>query len=161
MPAMSAPQAVVILENVRSAHNVGAIFRTAESVGVAKIYLVGYTPAPLDRFGRGVPDLQKTALGADAMVPWEQHTYIGELITGLKEEGFVIVAVERMEDAMDYKEYEPGDSVAFVFGNEIDGVSTEALALADTVISLPMKGRKESLNVSVATGIVLYRVLDR
>lgn len=158
---MSAHEAVVILENVRSAHNVGAIFRTAESVGVVKLYLVGYTPAPIDRFGRPVPDLQKTALGADAMVPWKQHTYIGELIAELKAEGFAIVAVERTEDAMDYKEYEPGDRVAFVFGNEIDGVSPEALVAADAVISLPMKGRKESLNVSVATGIVLYRVLDR
>jgi tRNA G18 (ribose-2'-O)-methylase SpoU len=158
---MSQSEAVVILENVRSAHNVGAIFRTAESVGVAKIYLVGYTPAPVDRFGRAVPDLQKTALGADAMVPWEQHTYICTLITELKGKGFRTVAVERTDDALDYKAYEPGDRVAFVFGNEVDGVSSEALAAADAVISLPMKGRKESLNVSVAAGIVLYRVLDR
>lgn len=158
---MSACEALVILENVRSAHNVGAIFRTTESIGASKLYLVGYTPAPLDRFGRAVPDLQKTALGADKMVPWEQHTYIGELLGQLKAEGFAIVAVERTDDAIDYKTYEPGDRVAFVFGNEVDGVSKEALALADTVISLPMKGQKESLNVSVAAGIVLYRVLDR
>lgn len=158
---MSAKEAVVILENVRSAHNVGAIFRTAESVGVAKIYLVGYTPAPLDRFGRPVPDLEKTALGADKMVPWEQCGDSAALIHKLKAEGFAIVAVERTETALDYKAYEPGDRVAFVFGNEVDGVSAETLAAADAVISLPMKGRKESLNVSVATGIVLYRVLDR
>ena len=158
---MSAREAVVILENVRSAHNVGAIFRTAESVGVAKIYLVGYTPAPIDRFGRTVPDLQKTALGADAMVPWEQCEDSVALIQKLKAEGFAIVAVERTEDAMDYKEYVPSDRVVFIFGNEVDGVSSEALAASDVVISLPMKGRKESLNVSVATGIVLYRMLDR
>lgn len=158
---MSTQKAVVILENVRSAHNVGAIFRTAESVGVTKIYLVGYTPAPLDRFGRIVPDLQKTALGADAMVAWEQFVDIGILIAKLKAEGFSVVAVERTADAIDYKVYEPGDRAAFVFGNEVDGVSTEALAAADAVIALPMKGRKESLNVSVATGIVLYRLLDR
>ncbi len=158
---MSACEAVVILENVRSAHNVGAIFRTAESVGITKIYLVGYTPAPLDRFGRSVPDLQKTALGADTMVPWEQCEDMAPLIQKLKTESFAIVAVERTDDAMDYKEYVPGDRVAFVFGNEVDGVSSEALAAAGVVISLPMKGRKESLNVSVATGIVLYRALDR
>jgi len=157
---MSQTEAVVILENVRSAHNVGAIFRTAESIGVQKLYLVGYTPAPIDRFGRSVPDLQKTALGADAMVQWEQCTHIGTLITRLQQEGFAIVGVERTDDAKDYKAYVPGDRIAFIFGNEVDGVSPEALALADVVISLPMRGRKESLNVSVATGIVLYRVLD-
>ena len=153
-------EAVVILENVRSAHNVGAIFRTAESVGVAKLYLVGYTPAPIDRFGRSVPDLQKTALGADAMVPWEQRADISTLITELKNNGFSVVAVERTDTAVDYKAHVPGDRVAFIFGNEVDGVSPEAQIAADVVISLPMKGRKESLNVSVATGIVLYRLLD-
>jgi len=157
---MREKEAVVILENVRSAHNVGAIFRTAESVGVAKLYLVGYTPAPIDRFGRAVSDLQKTALGADAMVPWEQCTDISALITELKNNEFSVVAVERTDDAIDYKAYETGDRVALVFGNEVDGVSSEALAAADAVIALPMKGRKESLNVSVATGIVLYRLLD-
>lgn len=158
---MSAQEAVVILENIRSAHNVGAIFRTAESIGIAKIYLVGYTPAPLDRFGRSVPDLEKTALGADKMVPWEQCEDMGALIQKLKADGFALVAVERRDDALDYKAYVPCDRVAFVFGNEVDGVSSEALAAADVVISLPMKGLKESLNVSVATGIVLYRMLDR
>lgn len=157
---MSKTDAVVILENVRSAHNVGAIFRTAEAIGISKIYLVGYTPAPLDRFGRAQPDVAKTALGADKMVPWEQAPESDGLITRLKGEGREVIAVERTDEALDYKTCEVSDTVAFIFGNEIDGVSENSLKNADQVISLPMNGMKESLNVSVTAGIVLYRLLD-
>lgn len=157
---MNKTEGVVILENVRSAHNVGAIFRTAEAIGVAKIYLVGYTPAPLDRFGRAQPDVVKTALGADKMVPWEQVDDSVSLVTSLQKEGVKVVAVELADNAIDYKDCACGESVAFVFGNEIDGVSKEVLAQADEIIALPMNGKKESLNVSVTAGIVLYRLLD-
>lgn len=153
-------EAIVILENIRSAHNVGAIFRTAEAVGVSKIYLVGYTPAPIDRFGRAVPDLLKTALGAENIVPWEQTDTITLLIERLQNEDVKVVAVERSEEARDYKSCNAGAKIAFIFGNEIDGVSKEICEMADEVISLPMRGMKESLNVSVAAGIVLYRLLD-
>lgn len=157
---MSEREAIVILENIRSAHNVGAIFRTAEAVGVSKIYLVGYTPAPIDRFGRAVPDLLKTALGAENIVPWEQTDNIVSLIERLQKEGVKVVAVERSEGALDYKLCNVGAKIAFIFGNEIDGVSKEICEKADEVISLPMRGMKESLNVSVAAGVVLYRLLD-
>ena len=161
MPDMSKPHAVVVLENIRSAHNVGAIFRTAESIGVSKIYLVGYTPAPIDRFGRAQPDIVKTALGADTMVEWEHALSSRAVLEKLKHDGVHIVAVERDTEAIDYKTCNVQVNIAFIFGNEIVGVSKEVLALADEIISLPMNGHKESLNVSVAAGIVLYRLLDR
>lgn len=158
---MSSIEAHVILENVRSAQNVGAILRTADAIGVAKVWMVGYTPAPIDRFGRNVPDLQKTALGAEQTVPWEQRQDVASLLDELKEQGFRIVAVEKKEGANDYKKCELSGKTVLIFGNEIDGVSEEGCERADDIISLPMRGKKESLNVATTAGIVLYRLLDR
>jgi tRNA G18 (ribose-2'-O)-methylase SpoU len=153
-------EAYVILENIRSAYNVGAIFRTSEAIGVSKIYLVGYTPAPVDRFGRKVADIAKTALGAETIVPWESREDIGKLMQELKAANVRLVAVEKVEGALDYKSSKPAEKLAFIFGNEIDGVSKTALTLADEVVALPMRGMKESLNVGTTVGIVLYRLLD-
>ncbi len=150
----------VILENVRSAQNVGAILRTADAIGVAKVWMVGYTPAPIDRYGRNVPDLQKTALGAEQTVPWEQRADIASLLEELKEQGFRIVAVEKKEGASDYKQCELSGPTVLIFGNEVDGVSPESCERADNIISLPMRGKKGSLNVATTAGIVLYRLLD-
>lgn len=153
-------EAFIILENVRSAHNVGAIFRTAEAIGISKIFLGGYTPAPIDRFGRKQPEVAKAALGAELMVPWEKIEDVSVLIARLKEKDTRIITVERSDAAIDYKTCPLGNSVAFIFGNEIDGVESETIASSDAVIALPMKGRKESLNVATTVGIVLYRLLD-
>lgn len=161
MALMQHTEAYVILENIRSAYNVGAIFRTCEAIGVSKIYLVGYTPAPVDRFGRKVGDIAKTALGAEEMIPWESVADMALLIPRLREEGVHILAVERTQSAVDYKKAVIEPRTAFIFGNEVDGVSSEALTHADEVISLPMRGMKESLNVGTTVGIVLYRLLDR
>ena len=157
---MQSPEAIVILENIRSAHNVGAIFRTAEAVGVSKIYLVGYTPAPIDRFGRPQKDIEKTALGAQNVVPWEHVEKSDSLIERLKNEGVTIYAVERAQGAVDYKSVSVEGRVAVVLGNEVDGVEPTSCALADAVIEIPMRGMKESLNVSVAAGIIFYRLFD-
>ena len=147
----------IALDNVRSAHNVGSIFRTAEGAGVEHLYLIGYTPAPTDRFGRAQPDIKKTALGAEEMVPWTHiETYDG-FLEEMRSCDVYIVAVEQGSEARSYVEVSKEKDVVFIFGNEVDGVSEELLRGSNEVVELPMYGKKESLNVSVATGIVLYQ----
>ncbi len=148
-----------MLDNVRSAHNVGSIFRTSDGAGVAKIFLVGYTPAPIDRFGRPQPEIEKTSLGASTTIPWEQVSdeAITEKISTLKVEGFTIVSVEQTDKSVSLYELTPAEKVCYVFGNEIDGVSKTLLNLSDAVVEIPMHGQKESLNVGVSVGIVLFQ----
>ena len=146
----------VILNNIRSAHNVGSIFRTADGAGVSKIYITGYTPAPYDRFGREQKEILKTSLGATHTVPFEVFENIHELIEQLKNEGVAIVSVEQTPTAVAYKTFVPKGDTAFIFGNEITGVEESVLALSDKHIMLPMGGAKESLNVSVCAGIILF-----
>lgn len=148
----------IILDNIRSAHNVGSIFRTAEGAGVSKIYLLGYTPAPIDRFGRPVAEIKKTSLGASDMITWEhvENNKSDDLIVRLKSEGVQIVAVEQSPRSVSLSELERAQKVCYVLGNEIDGVSKKFLDLSDCIVEIPLHGRKESLNVSVAAGIVLF-----
>jgi tRNA G18 (ribose-2'-O)-methylase SpoU len=152
----------LLLDNIRSVYNVGSIFRTAETLGISKIYCSGTTPVPIDRFGRRRKDFAKVSLGAENMVAWE---YIEELkaislIEKLKKEGFQIIALEQAKNSIDYKKVKVGTKTLVILGNEVDGVSESLLKLADTIAEIPMKGWKESLNVSVATGIFLFRLLD-
>lgn len=151
-------QVSVILHDIRSAYNVGSIFRTADGAGVTKIYLTGYTPAPVDRFNRFVKEIAKVALGAEKSVPWEKRE-ITELITGLKKEGTTVVAVEQAENSIPYTDFKPTGDVAFMFGAEVLGLPKALLKAADNVIEIPMHGQKESLNVSVAAGVVLYQLV--
>jgi tRNA G18 (ribose-2'-O)-methylase SpoU len=146
----------IILEDIRSAYNVGAIFRTADAAGVAKVFLVGYTPAPTDRFGRPQPEILKTSLGASDAMAWEQVATTKEIIERLQADGVTVVAVELAEESVLLKDFKEPEHVAYIVGNEVDGVSKEALELADVIVELPMLGQKESLNVSVTAGIVLY-----
>lgn len=154
-------QVVVILDNIRSAHNVGAIFRTADGAGVGKLYICGYTPIP-ETSGKkqGTSKIAKTALGAEQAVPWEHHAHAWRLIKKLKQEGVMIVALEQSNQSIDYKKFKPpvGKTIALILGNEVDGVSKTLLKYADAVIDIPMRGHKESLNVSVAAGIALYEL---
>lgn len=150
-------QTYVILHNIRSAHNVGSVFRTGDGAGVAKIFLTGYTPAPTDRFGRNNPEIEKTSLGAVHTVPYEVVPDIETLIVRLKGEGVAIVAVEQTQHAIEYTSYKVERDTAYIFGNEITGVETEVLAQADTHIMIPMSGSKESLNVSVCAGVILFQ----
>jgi tRNA G18 (ribose-2'-O)-methylase SpoU len=147
----------VILHNIRSAHNVGSVFRTADAAGVSRVYLTGYTPAPLDRFGRVQPDIAKTALGAEQTIPWESHENTVRLIGHLKKEGVQAVAVEQHPKATDYKTFTPAHKTAFIFGNEVEGLSDEVCKATDSIIEIPMRGTKESLNVAVAAGIILFQ----
>ena len=151
----------VILHNIRSAHNVGSIFRTADGAGVSKIFITGYTPAPTDRFGRENAEITKTSLGATHTVPHEVTDDIMVVIKSLKETGVQIVAVEQTERAVEYTKMGQTGDVAFIFGNEITGVEEEILGVSDTHIQIPMSGAKESLNVSVCAGIVLFHFRDQ
>lgn len=147
---------MVILDNVRSAHNVGSVFRTADGAGVEKVFLCGYTPKPIDRFNRPVGEIKKTSLGASESMEWEAGDDICDIITRLKAEGIRVVAVEQTKQSQTLTDFSPPEKVAYVFGNEIEGVQPEALALCDEVVEIPMQGQKESLNVSVTVGIVLF-----
>ena len=151
---------VLIVHNVRSAHNVGSIFRTAETAGVNEIYLTGYTPAPFDKFGRSRKDLAKVALGAEKTVSWKKFAKISEAINKLKKEKFFIIAVEQAKNSLDYKKVKPKQKTAFIVGNEVRGLDRKVLSKCDAVAEIPIKGKKESLNVSVATGVTLFRILD-
>lgn len=152
--------AILILHDIRSAHNVGAIFRTADAAGITKIYLTGITPTPLDRFGKPRKDIAKAALGAEKTIAWEQKKMIMPLIAALRKQGFAIAAVEQSEESIDYKKYKPSTNVAFVLGNEVTGIPLSVLKRCNVVLELPMRGAKESLNVSVAAGITLFRILN-
>jgi tRNA G18 (ribose-2'-O)-methylase SpoU len=150
---------VLILNDIRSTHNVGSIFRTADACGISKIYLVGTTPTPIDRFGRERKDVAKTALGAEKTIPWEYFENINILLTKLKKEKFTIIAIEQSEKAVDYKSVELKNNSAIILGSEVDGVPEDVLKECDIIAEIPMLGKKESLNVSVATGVVLFRIL--
>lgn len=151
---------VLILHDIRSVHNVGSIFRTSDAIGVDTIYLTGYTPSPLDRFGRKRKDLAKVALGAEGSVRWVVESSIDSIIIKLKKDGYTIGALEQHSDSIDYKKYKTPKKLAFILGNEPEGIDEKILKKCDKILEIPMCGEKESLNVSVATGIVLYRLLD-
>lgn len=151
---------ILVLHDIRSAHNVGSMFRTADGAGVSKVYLSGYTPVPADagkaRLTRAERDLGKTALGAEYSVPWERVTDLTGLVRRLRAEGRSIVALESTRGSVDYRTYLPERDMAVFVGNETEGVDPGVLADSDAVLSIPMCGQKESLNVSVAAGIVLF-----
>lgn len=150
-----------ILHNVRSIHNVGSMFRTADGAGISKLYLCGITPTPLDRFGRIRTDFEKVSLGAEKNVAWEYLPSTARAVTRLKKEGFEIVAVEQAKQSISYKAYPArAAKIAFVVGHEVKGVSFALLKKTDRVIEIPMRGEKESLNVSVAFGIIAYHLMQ-
>lgn len=154
-------EVVVVLDNIRSVHNVGAIFRTADAFGIDKIFLCGVTPTPVDRFGRERSDLHKSALGAEKSVSWKYISSTLLCVEQLKEEGYTVVCVEQAKNSIDYKTVTLKNKTCFVFGNEVDGVSKEVLQQADQIAQIQMLGKKESLNVSVTFGIVIARILNR
>ena len=150
---------ILILHNIRSVENVGTMFRTADAVGINKIYLTGYTPAPLDRFGRKRGDLAKSALGAEEFVSWEQKKLVCPVIAKLKRDRFLIIAIEQDKKSIDYKKVKIKRKNAFIVGAEVTGIPKNILKKCDIIAEIPMHGKKESLNVSVALGIVLFGVL--
>ena len=155
------PQIALVLDSIRSAHNVGSLFRTADAVGVEKIFLCGTTPSPIDRFGRARSDIAKVALGAEKTVVCESVASTTDAILKLKDDGYQIIAIEQSPQAVDYKKVVPTFPTAFVLGTEVTGLSEEILKIADVVAEIPMQGKKESLNVVVAAGVALFRILNK
>lgn len=154
---------IVIAHNIRSILNVGSIFRTCEGFGVKKIYLSGYTPNP----SSGLPhvkektarELHKTALGTEKIVNFEYTSDISTTITSLKEEGFKIIGLEQDSRSMLLQNYKPNiNKVALLLGEEVKGITQELRDICDEIVEIPMSGKKESFNVSVATGIALYHL---
>lgn len=154
-------EAVIILNNIRSNENVGSIFRTCDAIGVKKIILCGYTPAPIDRFGRENKGLTKASLGAEKFVEWERVENLNLMIERLKIENYKIVGIEQSKNSTDYKKLKDikARNIALIFGNEVEGLSKQDLKLCDIVAQLPMLGKKESLNVAVCAGVVLYEIV--
>lgn len=144
----------VVLDNIRSGENVGSILRTADAVGVRRVYLCGITPTPPH------PKVTKAALGAEKSVPWEYHKQTWRLLTKLKIAGAQIVVVEQSPNSIDYRKLKPRFPLALVVGNEVHGLNKKILSLADKIIEIPMYGKKESLNVAVATGVALYKIVE-
>lgn len=153
----------VILDNIRSLYNVGSIFRTADAAGIEKIYLCGITPEPTDNFGKPRQQFVKVSLGAEKSVKWEKAKATGKLIDRLKKDGFKIFAVEQNKKSISYYSLRLTAydlrRIALVFGNEVKGISPAILKKADKILEIPMRGKKESLNVSVAVGIVAFGLL--
>lgn len=150
---------ILILPDIRSAINVGAIFRTADAVGIDKIYLVGCTPRPTDKFERVQKDIAKSALGAESFVSWEYKKTLLPLVRSLKKDGYEIVALEQDKNAIDYRKYKKPNKMVFILGPEVAGLDKNILKECDKVVEIPMHGKKESLNVSVAVGVALFRIL--
>lgn len=147
---------VVILDNVRSLHNVGSIFRTSDAVGVQKLYLCGITPTPLDRLGRVRPPFTKVALGSQENVDWEKRASTWRVLDKLKSEGYKIFVIEQDKKSVPYYKVRGSGKIALVVGHEVRGLPESVLKRADKILEIPMSGIKESLNVSVAYGIVAY-----
>ncbi|OGJ02018.1 hypothetical protein A3I95_00355 [Candidatus Nomurabacteria bacterium RIFCSPLOWO2_02_FULL_44_12] len=151
---------IIILHNIRSVENVGAMFRTADAAGINKIYLTGYTPTPLDRFGRKRKDIAKSALGAEEYVTWEYKKNVLPTISKLKRDGHQIIGIEQDKKFVDYRKVKLKSKNAFIVGTEVSGIPKNILKQCHIIAEIPMHGKKESLNVSVALGIVLFRVCN-
>ena len=159
----------VIAHNLRSTHNVGSLLRTAEGLGVAKVYLTGYTPYPNDKDDTRLPhesakiskQIQKTALGAEDYVDWEHINDITSLTHSLKQHGYSIVGLEQLPRSVQLSEYRPPQKIALVLGREVEGLEPEVAKLCDTIIEIPMQGKKESFNVVQAAAMALYDMMHR
>jgi len=148
---------VIVLDNVRSHLNVGAVFRTADAFLIEAIHLCGITGTPPHR------DIHKTALGATETVQWQYWENTSDCIAHLKQTGYKVAAIEQAEEAVMLHQFHPekGEGYALVFGNEVDGVQQEVVNISDMVIEIPQYGTKHSLNISVSAGVVIWDVFRK
>lgn len=158
---------VVVAHDIRSTHNVGALLRACEGLGVKRVYLTGYTPyPPLASGERRLPHLatklgkqiRKTALGAEQLVPWAHFDDVREALGELKRTGYSLVALEQTAESISLPDYKPPEKLALLLGREVEGIDPDLLALCDTTIEIPMSGQKESFNVVQAAAIALYHI---
>ena len=145
---------IIVLDNVRSLSNIGSFFRTADAFRIGEIFLCGITACPPHR------EIHKTALGAEDSVRWRYFDTTEDACKYLKENNYVINAVEQIENSVMLNDYVPVERSAYIFGNEVDGVDDEVLPYCDSAIEIPQEGTKHSLNVSVSAGIVMYHLFN-
>jgi 23S rRNA (guanosine2251-2'-O)-methyltransferase len=158
------PEIILIAHNIRSTHNVGALFRTAEGFGIKKIILSGYTPYPLLEHDTRLPheaaklhkQIHKTALGAETMVPFEYAP--AAPLYALQQSGYRIVGLEQSPRSISLSQYEPPKKLALLLGEEVEGIPEPLLSECEDILEIPMFGKKESFNVSVAAGIAMYEL---
>ena len=148
---------IIITDNIRSAQNIGSIFRTCDALGYQKIYLCGISATPPNK------EIAKTALGATETVAWEYYPNANILMSSLKEKGYVICSIEQTSNSVMLQSFEPNPerNYAFVLGNEVNGVSPEIISISDICLEIPQFGAKKSFNVSVAAGIVLWDLVSK
>lgn len=148
---------VIVLDEVRSMHNVGSVFRTADSFLIEAIYLCGYTPQPPHR------DIQKTALGATESVIWKHVASTLDAVEQLKNEDYVIISIEQVHGSISLADYafDKTKKYAFIFGNEVNGVQQKVISLSDASIEIPQLGSKHSLNIAVSVGVVIWEFAKR
>lgn len=147
---------IAILDNLRSIHNTASIFRTADAVGIKEIYLCGTTPQPVDKWGREVPGFNKVSLGAEQNLKWQYFSTTAEAVEVAKKKKYQVVAIEQSENSKNIFKYNPGKKIAIMVGPEVVGINKTTLDICDTILEIPMFGKKESLNVSVAFGVAAY-----
>ena len=155
---------VLIAHNLRSSHNVGSLLRTAEGLGVTQVFLTGYTPYPWQAADRRLPNIAakvnrqivKTALGAENMVAWQHAEHLEPLLSELRDQGFVIAALEQAPHSLSLPTYRPVDKLAILVGREVEGIEPENVNLCDLILEIPMLGHKESFNVVQAAAMALY-----
>jgi len=143
---------VVILDNIRSGHNVGSVFRTSDAFRIEKIYLCGHSCTPPH------PEIYKTALGAEDTIPYEKHENILDCLKSLKGENYILIGIEQTDSSTPLHTYPINNKskYAIILGNEVNGVQHEALDMCDVILEIPQEGTKHSLNISVAAGIVMW-----
>lgn len=153
----------ILLPDIRSAYNVGSIFRSADCFGIEKIYLSGTTPAPVDRFGRSnsgaQKEISKTALGAEKDIAWEYVEDTGAFLKKIKNEKFTIICIEQDKKSITLENFlkmKRPENILVIFGNEVEGIDTAILKKADHIVEIQMRGKKESLNVSVCAGLIMH-----
>ncbi len=154
------------MHNVRSAMNVGSMLRTAEGLGVDKVYMTGYTPYPLAEDDERLPhhrqrtasQIHKTALGAEFFVSWQYIADVNECLSRLTDESYLVAALEQTPQAIELNKFKPGQKMALIVGNEVSGLERPILKRVDISIQIPMSGRKESFNVAISAGIAIYHL---
>jgi tRNA G18 (ribose-2'-O)-methylase SpoU len=157
---------ILVIHDIRSCHNVGSLLRTAEGLGVAQVYLTGYTPYPTTDNDTRLPhihqkltqQIHKTALGAEVSQPWQHVDNVFEVLDQLSLSGYKLVALEQSNDSVPLNSYKGGDKTALILGREVEGIDADVLARADATVEIPMYGDKESFNVVQAAAMALYQL---